>query len=852
VNSHHADLYRNVSACDIACVQVCVAEVNALMSEPDTPFVELLELAVSRRDAAPYLVGPPPTPYFGYKTQLRSLVEMLTRPYSRAFVSLGGHAGCGMKSFLRVAAASLRDFGCYPGGIYYLDLHGTEQEDVAARCERELLLLTGSAASSLDAWCRTLTQRACVLIDGGSTLSSDLKAVFRPFVGTTLNVVGASVASTELECDLWLGGLDADSVSALVQQLAPYLLTSCGLDCVMRRTSALPEAIMRVCRMTPSAAVAALKHDGPLFPDPSRPMGLTASGLHDSPTFSAVDARTTAAMAKLRVFPGSFDIAAASDVLGYRDYADTTDLLAKLVGLEWLHDKGDGRWMCNNNVPTTVNNAPVSVDVLAAFVRYYVALINETERQFVGSSPSTGLTLFDTERDSINKVLGMFVTAASQPERVLQELVALRSFEILHARLTHEELEAVIAGIGTALESLHYFASPLVGYHLYAKGRAHHHNPTVAIDCFSKAIGMFLPASAYVKEIALCNLGLADVQRQQGDLAEARSTLEAAIASVIGNDVDVAFLRARLYMELGSVWMDLHESRKAISQYSDALINLVYAIPQLGDHVLVATLKARTGKAHVAQQKYAEAWKELEEAMRSRRKMFGAVHEEIAATMEERGECALAWCRYDLAVSEFQAAVDTYTTVYGDQHVAVARAMIGLAKAQASAGDLDTADATYTASLRILRGQPSPPACIKDALMNFAELKIVLGDPDASAALQREATTLPRFDSRVCMSCCRVLSVQAVAVVDKHGGDRVDYLQRFIVPRPSPRRESSLSSLLPVPGSPVAVRPPAPPAVSRLVSFSLATVFLFLSFVTIYFRLCAVFPGSCRPTGVEA
>jgi serine/threonine-protein kinase len=205
----------------------------------------------------------------------------------------------------------------------------------------------------------------------------------------------------------------------------------------------------------------------------------------------------------------------------------------------------------------------------------------------------------------------------------------------------------------------------------------------------------------HVKGFLIDLFGQSDPQAAQGDTATVGEVLEAGAARVQKDLADEPEIRSEMMSAIGAVY-------KRLGRYGDAR-------PL------------------------------LEEALATRRSIFGEEHDAVASSLGELASLEHLEGNYATAERLFREALAIQQALYPDGHVAVAEAKSELAAVLHTAGHAEEAAAHYAEALpvyrRVLGTSHSQTA---DVLNNLGLLRKDLGDYAAAEPLLREALRIRR------------------------------------------------------------------------------------------------------------
>jgi serine/threonine-protein kinase len=205
----------------------------------------------------------------------------------------------------------------------------------------------------------------------------------------------------------------------------------------------------------------------------------------------------------------------------------------------------------------------------------------------------------------------------------------------------------------------------------------------------------------HVKGFLIDLFGQSDPQTAQGDTATVGEVLDAGAARIQKDLADAPEIRAEMMGAIGAVY-------KRLGRYSDAR-------PL------------------------------LEEALATRRSIFGEEHDAVAASLSDLASLEHLEGNYATAEQLFREALAIQQTLHATDHIAVAEAKSDLAAVLHTAGKAEEAAAHYAEALpayrRVLGAGHSQTA---DVLNNLGLLRKDLGDYAAAEPLLRDALRIRR------------------------------------------------------------------------------------------------------------
>ena len=458
-------------------MQISLHEINAI-ARRDVPLLDILNQLIAQGKVAPFVCDAPPAVYVGYESEIATACALVVARVKEQ-VTIAGPSKSGITSSLHVLAHRLRDIGTFKGGIFVVNLEGALADDtgLSAVCERVQARLSGGAlaadfnraqarskggvlAASLKAWCYSRQDPVVVLVDCGHQPALRWWDVLAPctsekcendavtFADNVTWVLGSSgddaVATVTgplaSGCDVVLPGFNGadreeqckDVINFIAPVLAGYVRT------IGERCQYMPGRVAQFCSLDVTTALSFLQ-----LPSTTSAGGAGGSAVNiteGSVVVSSLSESDRAALSALLVFPGMFNEDAGAAVLGW-DVNAAIELLERFDSIG-VCKRTDGRWSV---VKLQIEGlAAADAAVLARFARYVANKLRSVNELFGSTVKLTGLALFDSERDTIERAFDLLCGWAEQPEEVQRELVRLQcKYRMLASRLADARLDTL-------------------------------------------------------------------------------------------------------------------------------------------------------------------------------------------------------------------------------------------------------------------------------------------------------------------------------------------------------------------------------------------------------------------------
>jgi tetratricopeptide (TPR) repeat protein len=220
---------------------------------------------------------------------------------------------------------------------------------------------------------------------------------------------------------------------------------------------------------------------------------------------------------------------------------------------------------------------------------------------------------------------------------------------------------------------------------------------------------------------------------------------------------EVARARAEIDAETAKQTTDFMVGLFEVSDPSEALGNTITAreimdqgaerIEQelVAQPAIQATLMETMGTVYTSLGLYDQAASLLRSALEIRRTLYGEEHLEVARSLHRLGEVLKLKAEYETALELYRSALDIRRKLLGNEHIDTAQSVYELADLLGRTGDFDAADPLFRealASQRQLIGERSPE--VAKSLGGLALNLYDQGNYDDSVTLMREAVALRR------------------------------------------------------------------------------------------------------------
>ena len=414
-------------------LQVSLPEINQL-AKRGVEFMEVVGCLVAQGQAAPFLCPPSPTVFLGYEDKLATAMALLQQvPQTSSPAVVCGPPKSGVSSFVTVLAHRARDSGAFPGGIYVISLQGTQSPDagLAAVCYAVNAAVGNELQASLGVWCRRRKSAAVVMIDCGQQPHSKWMSVFADsFTGSPVRWLVASsaeVTEPDVSTAVMLNGLQSTEYCVeLIKASAPHMTVYS--DVIQAAARAMPGRIVQLCDLGVEVVAG---------------LAAPSAGTMSDTTGSAAAGWSPHDLAMLTVFPASFTLAAAAAVWNCSE-STAQQRLDPLARSNMCSVLPDARWVLSSNIDWSALDVDAdgvggSRVVVARFAKHYVDLLSFALERVEQSDFRSALYIFDTDRDSFNKLLNLACKEAEAA--ALHQWIALR--EQLDA-LSATELRALL------------------------------------------------------------------------------------------------------------------------------------------------------------------------------------------------------------------------------------------------------------------------------------------------------------------------------------------------------------------------------------------------------------------------